>query len=81
MLAAKEDAVEVGAVHGMPIFERGMFRIMNETAVLKSRNAGVVDQNIQASAFVENLCHDGLPLTLIAHVKMDIARLTAQADG
>jgi hypothetical protein len=81
VLAAQEHAVEVGAVHGLPVLQAGAFRVVGVARRLQAGDAGVVDEHVETAVAVQQLRHRAHPGHLLAHVQPHPVGAQARGGG
>ncbi|MNP01201.1 hypothetical protein D3C76_930060 [compost metagenome] len=59
-------------MHSVPILQACMLRVVLHGALLKSGNARVVHQNVQAAALFQDLRRHSLPVLFAPHIKAQI---------
>jgi hypothetical protein len=69
VLAAEEDALEVGGVHVPPGAERRILGVLGDRPVFEAGDARVVDEHIEAAVLFEQLSHHLRPEPFGAHVE------------
>ena len=69
VLATEKHAVEIGAMHGAPVIEGRMLRIVRCSG-LEARDTGVVDEHLQPAAGIDDLGYSADPVCLLADIQL-----------
>jgi hypothetical protein len=83
MLAAKKYAVEIGGMHGAPVFERSVLGIMRGSSAVKASYTGVVDDAIEPAFARKDRINDADPVRFAADIKrfMTLLQVSRNARG
>jgi len=73
VFAAKEDAVEIRAVHCLPVRQRGVLRVMPHCTRLEAGDACVIHHDVKSPALLQDLRGSAVPLVFRSHVQRKVA--------
>ena len=80
MLAAEENAIQIGLVHATPVRERRVLGIMGLVAGLEPGNTGIVYDDVELPT-AENFMRNFLPVALLAYIETQAGGFGAKALG